>query len=176
MAASPAASAAVTRLSINIEIMFNTGRGNPPMAAADRIRAVAANGSSLQLLERFAGAAEGHDPGAAATGSSASACGTGNAAARPVHKPALRMPARKSRSASRLRRSIGTQPTDLVCRTSSLTFLGDAANRQIVDGLKRAGDIAAAAGVTTRRAAQRQSETSRAAPRSMCRGLPVIKE
>src|SRR5262245_57450345 len=31
-------------LSINIEIMFNTGRGNPPMPRADRIRAVAAKG------------------------------------------------------------------------------------------------------------------------------------
>ena len=42
-AASPAAPPPYT-LSINIEIMFNTGRGNPPMARADRIRAVAANG------------------------------------------------------------------------------------------------------------------------------------
>ena len=32
------------RISINIEIMFNTGRGNPPMPRADRIRAVAAKG------------------------------------------------------------------------------------------------------------------------------------
>src|SRR3954465_5726193 len=31
-------------ISVNIEIMFNTGRGNPPMPRADRIRAVAANG------------------------------------------------------------------------------------------------------------------------------------
>ena len=31
-------------ISINIEIMFNTGRGNPPMPRADRIRAVAAKG------------------------------------------------------------------------------------------------------------------------------------
>src|SRR5947207_13450458 len=31
-------------LSVNIEIMFNTGRGNPPMPRADRIRAVAAKG------------------------------------------------------------------------------------------------------------------------------------
>ena len=31
-------------ISINIEIMFNAGRGNPPMPRADRIRAVAAKG------------------------------------------------------------------------------------------------------------------------------------
>src|ERR1044072_5227245 len=31
-------------ISINIEIMFNAGRGAPPMPRADRIRAVAANG------------------------------------------------------------------------------------------------------------------------------------
>src|SRR5215203_5613944 len=31
-------------ISVNIEIMFNTGRGNPPMPRADRIRAVAAKG------------------------------------------------------------------------------------------------------------------------------------
>ena len=31
-------------LSINNEIMFNAGRGNPPMPKADRIRAVAAKG------------------------------------------------------------------------------------------------------------------------------------
>src|SRR3954463_10683942 len=31
-------------ISVNIEIMFNTGRGNPPIPRADRIRAVAARG------------------------------------------------------------------------------------------------------------------------------------
>src|SRR4051812_31088806 len=31
-------------ISVNIEIMFNTGRGNQPMPRADRIRAVAAKG------------------------------------------------------------------------------------------------------------------------------------
>jgi hypothetical protein len=42
-AASPGSPPPYT-LSINIEIMFNAGRGNPPMPRADRIRAVAANG------------------------------------------------------------------------------------------------------------------------------------
>src|ERR1700752_3542236 len=43
-AATPALAAPPYTISINIEIMFNTGRGNPPMPRADRIRAVAAKG------------------------------------------------------------------------------------------------------------------------------------
>ena len=43
-AATTALAAPPYTISINIEIMFNTGRGNPPMPRADRIRAVAAKG------------------------------------------------------------------------------------------------------------------------------------
>src|SRR5215207_10983055 len=42
--AAPAMAPPPYTISINIEIMFNTGRGNPPMPRADRIRAVAAKG------------------------------------------------------------------------------------------------------------------------------------
>ena len=42
--AAPAIAPPPYTISINIEIMFNTGRGNPPMPRADRIRAVAAKG------------------------------------------------------------------------------------------------------------------------------------
>ena len=54
-AASPAAPPPYT-LSINIEIMFNTGRGNPPMPRADRIRAVAAKGSARKRGAKAKGA------------------------------------------------------------------------------------------------------------------------
>ena len=43
-AAAPALAPPPYTISVNIEIMFNTGRGNPPMPRADRIRAVAAKG------------------------------------------------------------------------------------------------------------------------------------
>ena len=43
-AATTALAAPPYTISINIEIMFNAGRGNPPMPRADRIRAVAAKG------------------------------------------------------------------------------------------------------------------------------------
>jgi uncharacterized protein (DUF1501 family) len=44
-----AAAAPPYTISINIEIMFNTGRGNPPMPKADRIRAVAAKDRSSEV-------------------------------------------------------------------------------------------------------------------------------
>src|SRR5215208_5021810 len=42
--AAPAIAPPPYTISVNIEFMFNAGRGNPPMPRADRIRAVAAKG------------------------------------------------------------------------------------------------------------------------------------
>ena len=151
-AASPAAPPPYT-LSINIEIMFNTGRGNPPMARADRIRAVAANGFKAYSYwnaspeERKAMIQAQQQTGLKCV----SLVGTGNAGGttgftKPGAQDALLA---EIKERVEIAKEFGTQP-DLI------SFVGiiqpdvpwETQRTQIVDGLKRAGDIAAAAGVT----------------------------
>ena len=140
-------------LSINIEIMFNTGRGNPPMPRADRIRAVAANGFKAYSFwnaspdERKAMIQAQQQTGLKCV----SLVGTGTAGGttgftKPGAQEALLT---EIKERVEIAKEFGTQP-DLI------SFVGiiqpdvpwDAQRAQIVEGLKRAGDIAAAAGVT----------------------------
>ena len=140
-------------LSINIEIMFNTGRGNPPMPRADRIRAVAANGIKAYSFwnaspdERKAMIQAQQQTGLKCV----SLVGTGTAGGttgftKPGAQEALLT---EIKERVEIAKEFGTQP-DLI------SFVGiiqpdvpwDAQRAQIVEGLKRAGDIAAAAGVT----------------------------
>jgi len=151
-AASPAAPPPYT-LSINIEIMFNAGRGNPPMPRADRIRAVAANGFKAYSYwnaspdERKAMIQAQQQTGLKCV----SLVGTGSAGGttgftKPGAQDALLA---EIKERVEIAKEFGTQP-DLI------TFVGiiqpdvpwETQRTQIVDGLKRAGDIAAAAGVT----------------------------
>jgi hydroxypyruvate isomerase len=140
-------------LSINIEIMFNTGRGNPPIPRADRIRAVAANGFKAYSFwnaspdERKAMIQAQQQTGLKCV----SLVGTGTAGGttgftKPGAHEALLT---EIKERVEIAKEFGTQP-DLI------SFVGiiqpdvpwDAQRSQIVEGLKRAGDIAAAAGVT----------------------------
>jgi len=140
-------------LSINIEIMFNTGRGNPPMPRADRIRAVATNGFKAYSFwnaspdERKAMIQAQQQTGLKCV----SLVGTGTAGGttgftKPGAQEALLT---EIKERVEIAKEFGTQP-DLI------SFVGiiqpdvpwDAQRAQIVEGLKRAGDIAAAAGVT----------------------------
>jgi hydroxypyruvate isomerase len=151
-AAPPAAPPPYT-LSINIEIMFNTGRGNPPMPKADRIRAVAAKGFKAYSFwnaapaERKAMIAAQKETGLKCV----AMVGTGNAGGttgftRPGSQDALLT---EIKERVEIAKEFGTQP-DLI------SFVGiiqpdvpwETQRSQIVDGLKRAGDIAASAGVT----------------------------
>ena len=140
-------------LSVNIEIMFNTGRGNPPMPRADRIRAVAAKGFKAYSFwnstaaERKAMIEAQRETGIKCVG----LVGTGNAGGttgftKPGAQDALLAEIKERVD---IAKEFGTQP-DLI------SFVGiiqpdvpwETQRAQIVDGLKRAGDIAAAAGVT----------------------------
>ena len=140
-------------LSINIEIMFNTGRGNPPMPRADRIRAVAAKGFKAYSFwnatadERKAMIEAQQETGLKCVG----LVGTGNAGGttgftKPGAQDALLA---EIKERVEIAKEFGTQP-DLI------SFVGiiqpdvpwETQRVQIVDGLKRAGDIAAAGGVT----------------------------
>jgi hydroxypyruvate isomerase len=140
-------------LSINIEIMFNAGRGATPMPRADRIRAVADNGFTAYSYwnapaeERNAMIKAQQDTGLKCV----SLVGTGRAGGstgftKPGAQDALLAEIKERVD---IAREFGTNP-DLI------TFVGilqpdvpwETQRAQIVDGLKRAGDIAAEAGVT----------------------------
>jgi hydroxypyruvate isomerase len=133
--------------------MFNTGRGNPPMPRADRIRAVAANGFKAYSFwnaspdERKAMIQAQQQTGLKCV----SLVGTGTAGGttgftKPGAQEALLT---EIKERVEMAKEFGTQP-DLI------SFVGiiqpdvpwDVQRGQIVEGLKRAGDIAAAAGVT----------------------------
>ena len=139
-------------ISINIEIMFNAGRGNPPMPKADRIRAVAAKGFKAYSYwnatpdERKAMIKAQQDTGLTCV----SLVGTGNAGGttgftKPGAEDALLA---EIKERVEIAHEFGTKP-DLI------TFVGiiqpdvpwEQQRKQIVDGLKRAGDIAATRGV-----------------------------
>ena len=139
-------------ISINVEIMFNTGRGNPPMPRADRIRAVAAKGFkaysfwSAPAAERKAMVEAQQQTGLKCV----SLVGTGNAGGttgftRPGAQDALlaeikeRVEIAKEFGAPDLISFVGIIQPDVSWDTQ---------RAQIVEGLKRAGDIAAAGGVT----------------------------
>ena len=140
-------------ISVNIEIMFNAGRGNPPMPRADRIRAVAAKGFKVYSFwnampdERKAMIRAQQETGLKCV----SLVGTGNAGGttgftRPGAQEALLT---EIKERIEIAKEFGTQP-DLI------SFVGiiqpdvpwDTQRTQIVEGLKRAGDLAAAGGVT----------------------------
>jgi hydroxypyruvate isomerase len=140
-------------ISINIEIMFNTGRGNPPMPRADRIRAVAAKGFKAYSYwnaapeERKAMIKAQQETGlkcVSLVGTGAAGGSTGFT--RPGAQEALLT---EIKERVEIAKEFGTQP-DLI------TFVGiiqpdvpwETQRAQIVEGLKRAGDIAAAGGVT----------------------------
>jgi hydroxypyruvate isomerase len=139
-------------ISINIEIMFNTGRGNPPVPKADRIRAVAAKGFkaysfwSAQPEERAAMLKAQQETGLKCV----SLVGTGNAGGttgftKPGAQDALLA---EIKERVEIAKQFGTP--DLI------SFVGiiqpdvpwDTQRAGIIEGLKRAGDIAAAGGVT----------------------------
>ena len=152
-AATTALAAPPYTISINIEIMFNTGRGNPPMPRADRIRAVAAKGFKAYSYwnatpeERKAMIKAQQETGlkcVSLVGTGAAGGSTGFT--KPGAQEALLT---EIKERVEIAKEIGTQP-DLI------TFVGiiqpdvpwETQRAQIVDGLKRAGDIAAAGGVT----------------------------
>jgi hydroxypyruvate isomerase len=168
-------------ISINIEIMFNTGRGNPPMPRADRIRAVAAKGFkaysfwSAPPAERKAMIEAQQQTGLKCI----SLVGTGNAGGttgftKPGAQDALLA---EIKERVEIAKEFGTP--DLI------SFVGiiqpdvpwDTQRAQIVDGLKRAGDIAAAGGVTI--AVEPLSVNPNQPRRALDRcieAFPVIKE
>ncbi|MEO7274355.1 MAG: TIM barrel protein [Vicinamibacterales bacterium] len=140
-------------ISVNIEIMFNTGRGNLPMPRADRIRAVAAKGFKAYSFwnatpdERKAMIRAQEETGLKCV----SLVGTGNAGGttgftKPGAQESLLA---EIKERIEIAKEFGTQP-DLI------TFVGiiqpdvpwETQRTQIVEGLKRAGDLAAAGGVT----------------------------
>lgn len=140
-------------LSINIEIMFNAGRGAPPMPRADRIRAVADNGFTAYSYwnasadDRKAMIKAQQDTGlkcVSLVGTGAAGGSTGFT--KPGAQDALLA---EIKDRVEIAKELGTKP-DLI------TFVGilqpdvpwDTQRAQIVDGLKRAGDIAGEAGVT----------------------------
>jgi len=152
-AATTALAAPPYTISINIEIMFNTGRGNPPMPRADRIRAVAAKGFKAYSYwnatpeERKAMIKAQQETGlkcVSLVGTGAAGGSTGFT--KPGAQEALLT---EIKERVEIAKEFGTQP-DLI------TFVGiiqpdvpwETQRAQIVDGLKRAGDIAAAGGVT----------------------------
>ena len=150
--AAPRATAPPYTLSINIEIMFNGGRGTPPMPRADRIRAVADNGFKAYSYwnaspdERKAMIKAQQDTGLTCV----SLVGTGSAGGttgftKPGAQDALLA---EIKDRIDMAKEFGTKP-------SLISFVGiiqpdvpwDQQRAQIVDGLKRAGDLAAAADV-----------------------------
>lgn len=151
--AAPVAAPPPYTISINIEIMFNTGRGNPPMPRADRIRAAAAKGFKAYSYwnatpdERKAMIKAQQETGMTCV----SLVGTGNAGGttgftKPGAADALLS---EIKERVEIAHEFGTKP-DLI------TFVGivqpdvpwEQQRAQIVDGLKRAGDIAATRGIT----------------------------
>jgi hydroxypyruvate isomerase len=139
-------------ISINIEIMFNAGRGNPPVPRADRIRAVADNGFKAYSYwnatpdERKAMIKVQQDAGMTCV----SLVGTGTAGGstgftKPGAQDALLA---EIKERVEIAKEFGTKP-------QLISFLGiiqpdvpwETQRAQIVEGLKRAGDIAAAADV-----------------------------
>jgi hydroxypyruvate isomerase len=168
-------------ISINIEIMFNTGRGNPPMPRAERIRAVASKGFkaysfwSAPASERRAMVEAQQQTGLKCI----SLVGTGNAGGttgftKPGAQDALLA---EIKERVEIAKEFGTP--DLI------SFVGiiqpdvpwDTQRAQIVDGLKRAGDIAAAGGVTI--AVEPLSVNPNQPRRALDRcieAFPVIKE
>ena len=180
-AASPATPPPYT-ISINIEIMFNTGRGNPPMPRADRIRAVAAKGFKAYSFwnatpdERKAMIEAQKQTGLTCV----SLVGTGTAGGttgftKPGAQDALLA---EIKDRVEIAKEFGTKP-DLI------SFVGiiqpdvpwETQRAQIVEGLKRAGDIAATAGVTI--ALEPLSVNPNQSRRALDRAIeafPVIKE
>ena len=169
-------------LSVNIEIMFNTGRGNPPMPRADRIRAVAARGfKAYSFWNSTAAERKAMIEAQRETGiKCVSLVGTGNAGGttgftKPGTQDALLAEIKERVD---IAKEFGTQP-DLI------SFVGiiqpdvpwDIQRAQIVDGLKRAGDIAAAAGVTiaVEPLSVNPGQPRRALDRAV-EAFPVIKE
>jgi hydroxypyruvate isomerase len=169
-------------LSINIEIMFNAGRGNPPMPRADRIRAVAAKGFKAYSFwnatpdERKAMVKAQQDTGLKCV----SLVGTGNAGGttgltKPGAQDALLAEIKERID---IAKEFGTQP-DLI------SFVGiiqpdvpwETQRTQIVEGLKRAGDLAAAGGVTitVEPLSVNPNQPRRALDRCV-EAFPVIKE
>jgi hydroxypyruvate isomerase len=152
-AATTALAAPPYTISINIEIMFSTGRGNPPMPRADRIRAVAAKGFKAYSYwnampeERKAMIKAQQETGlrcVSLVGTGAAGGSTGFT--KPGAQDTLLT---EIKERVEIAKEFGTEP-DLI------TFVGiiqpdvpwETQRAQIVDGLKRAGDIAAAGGVT----------------------------
>jgi hydroxypyruvate isomerase len=181
-AATTALAAPPYTISINIEIMFNTGRGNPPMPRADRIRAVAAKGFKAYSYwnatpeERKAMIKAQQETGLKCV----SLVGTGAAGGSTGFTKPGAQDAQLTEIKERVEiaKEFGTQP-DLI------TFVGiiqpdvpwETQRSQIVDGLKRAGDIAAAGGVTI--ALEPLSVNPNQPRRALDRCLeafPVIKE
>ena len=168
-------------ISINIEIMFNTGRGNPPMPRADRIRAVAAKGFKAYSFwnaspdERKAMLEAQRQTGLKCV----SLVGTGNAGGttgftKPGAQDALlaeikeRVDIAKEFGTPDLISFVGIIQPDVPWETQ---------RTQIIDGLKRAGDIAAAGGVTI--AFEPLSVNPNQPRRALDRAIdafPVIKE
>jgi hydroxypyruvate isomerase len=169
-------------ISINIEIMFGTGRGNPPMPRADRIRAVAANGfKAYSFWNASADERKAMIEAQRQTGlKCVSLVGTGNAGGttgftKPGAQDALLA---EIKERVEIAKEFGTQP-DLI------TFVGimqpdvpwETQRAQIVEGLKRAGDIAAAAGVTiTLEPLSVNANQPRRALDRCLEAFPVIKE
>jgi hydroxypyruvate isomerase len=151
-AAAPALAMPPYTLSINIEIMFNRPASTPPMPRPDRIKSVAAKGFkaysfwSAQPAERAAMVKAQQDAGLKCV----SIVGTGNAGGttgftRPGAQDALlqeikeRVDIAKDFGAPDLISFVGQLQTDVPWETQ---------RAGIVEGLKRAGDIAAAGGVS----------------------------
>ncbi len=169
-------------ISINIEIMFNAGRGTPPMPRADRIRAVADAGFkaysywNANAEERKAMIKVQQDTGLKCV----SLVGTGTAGGstgftKPGAQDALLA---EIKERVEIAKEFGTKP-DLI------SFLGiiqpdvpwDTQRAQIVEGLKRAGDIAAAGGViiSVEPLSVNPNQPRRALDRCV-EAYPVIKE
>jgi hydroxypyruvate isomerase len=170
-------------LSINIEIMFNTGgRGAPQMPRADRIRAVADAGFKAFSYwnanpdERKAMIKAQQDTGVKCV----SLVGTGTAGGstgftKPGAQDALLA---EFKERIEIAKEFGTAP-------QLISFLGiiqpdvpwEQQRTQIVDGLKRAGDLAAAGGViiTVEPLSVNPNQPRRALDRCV-EAFPVIKE
>jgi hydroxypyruvate isomerase len=169
-------------ISINIEIMFGGGRGAPQMPRADRIRAAADNGFkaysywNAQPEERKAMIKAQQDTGSVCV----SLVGTGNAGGTTgFTKPGAQdLLLAEIRERVEIAKEFGTKP-------QLISFLGiiqpdvpwETQRAQIVEGLKRAGDIAAAADViiTVEPLSVNANQPRRALDRCI-EAYPVIRE